>query len=71
MERFHATAAHGPPDRLLNGVQGVINGDVERCVPPSDDDAGEPTQDNLHCAFLVDSAARAVGIPCANRHPLD
>ena len=71
MELFHATPAHAPPDGLLNGVQRVVNGDLQPGVPPSDDDAGKPTQDNLHGAFLVDSAAGAVGIPCPNRHPLD
>jgi len=71
MELFHAAPAHAPPDGLLSGVQRVVNGDLQRCVPPSDDDAGESAQDNLHGAFLVDSAAGAVGIPCPHRHPLD
>ena len=71
MQWFQAPAANAPPDRLRNGVQRLVNGDMQSRVSPRDDDTGQPTQDNLHTAFLVDPAPRPVDIPCADSHPLD
>ena len=59
MQRFHAAAAHATPNGLLNGVQRLVNGNMQRRGSPFDDDAGQPTQDNLHSAFLIDSSANA------------
>jgi hypothetical protein len=71
MQRFHSTAAHASPHGLLNGVERLVDGNVQCRVSSSDNDAGEPTQDNLHNAFLIDAASRTVGVPCADRHPFD
>ena len=56
MQRFHAAAAHATPNGLLNGVQRLGNGNMQRRGSPFDDDAGQAGQDNLHSAFLIDSA---------------
>jgi hypothetical protein len=71
MERFHATSAHAAPHGLLNGVERLVNGNVQRRVSSSNHDAGEPTQDNLYSAFLIHSASWTVGVPRAHSYPLD
>jgi hypothetical protein len=40
MQRFHPAAANASPYGLLSCVEGVINGDEQRCVSSRDDDAG-------------------------------
>jgi hypothetical protein len=71
MQRFHAPTAYAPSHRFLSCVKRVIDGDVQRGVPSPHHDAGQPTEDNLYRAFLVDSATRPVGVPRSNSHPLD
>jgi hypothetical protein len=71
MQRFHASATHTTLHGLLNGMQRLVKRNMQDLVSPCDDYTGKSAQDNLHCAFLIDSASRAIYVPCANSHPLD